>query len=310
MGVELVTLGLVCADVMVRPVDEWPERGKLTLVPQVDVHLGGLAGVTATVYAQLGGKSAFIGRIGRDGFGKYVLNAMESQGVDVSAVTFSERAATAATAVMISSDGERTFLHNVGAAAELTDSDVDLSRVRGAKVLHWGGPAVTPGLDGAPIARVLRRAREAGIVTSMDTCYDGTGKWFSRIEEALPQLDIAMSSLEEARKYTGRQTPEEIAAFYRSFGAEIAVVKLGADGIFASSDEGELHVPAHTVEPIDTTGAGDAACAGFLYGYINGWGIERSLRLANAVGAETVQCLGGAEAISSLDQALKRMETE
>jgi sugar/nucleoside kinase (ribokinase family) len=66
---------------------------------------------------------------------------------------------------------------------------------------------------------------------------------------------------------------------------------------------------AHKVEPIDTTGAGDAACAGFLYGLLNGWGLARSGRLANAVGGLTVQHMGGAEAIISLEDTLAFMDS-
>jgi len=122
-------------------------------------------------------------------------------------------------------------------------------------------------------------------------------------------LDIAMTSIDEARMYTGRQTHEEVADFFLSHGARIAVVKLGGEGLFVkSADEAHL-LPPHKVKVVDTTGAGDAACGGFLHGYIQGWDLQKCARLANAVGGLTVQHMGGAEAIRTLDETLAFMET-
>ena len=73
-----------------------------------------------------------------------------------------------------------------------------------SKVLHWGGPAITPKLDGAPMGRVFEKARALGVRTSMDTCYDGKGVWLPLIEPSLPHLDIVFSSYEEACNYTGK----------------------------------------------------------------------------------------------------------
>ena len=118
-----------------------------------------------------------------------------------------------------------------------------------------------------------------------------------------------MTSLHEARHYTGKQDPEEIVAFFRSFGPKYVMLKLGGDGIIVETAEESHHLKAHRVEPVDTTGAGDAACAGFLYGLLNGWGLYRSGKLANAVGGLTVQHMGGAEAITSLEDTIAFMES-
>jgi len=308
MALDVVTLGIVCADVMVRPVEAFPEKGKLSLVPTLELHLGGLAGVTATVLCQLGAKAGFIGCVGHDGFGDYLLQTMSSNGVDVSQVKRVSGTGSSATVVLVSGDGERTFLHHVGANAVTSEPEVDMDFVAQAKILHWGGPSVTPGLDGEPVGRIFEKARARGVKTSMDTCYDGKDVWFPLIEHALPHLDIVMSSIEEARKFTGKHEPEDIAAFYRSFGVETVMVKLGADGLFVQNATAAHRIPAHKVPVKDTTGAGDAACGGFLYGYLQGWDLERCGRLANAVGGLTVQVMGGAEAIESLQKTLEFAE--
>ncbi|HDP34990.1 MAG TPA: carbohydrate kinase family protein [Candidatus Hydrogenedentes bacterium] len=309
MGFDLVSLGVVCADIMVRPVDAIPAGGALGLVPQLEMHLGGLAGVTASVFSQLGGRSAFIGRVGHDGFGDYLLSALENNGVNTGGVRRVWDTRSSATVVLIDSSGERTFLHHVGANAETCEADVDFDVVSASRVLHWGGPAIMPQLDGAPMGRVFKRAKELGVRTSMDTCYDGKGVWFPLIEPSLPHLDIIFSSFEEARGYTGCDTPETIADFYLRYGVKIAVIKLGGDGLFIKSPTETLRLPAHKVDVVDTTGAGDASCGGFLYGWLQDWDLEKCGRFANAVGGLTVQRMGGAEAIEGLEQTIAFMET-
>lgn len=308
MSVDVVTVGVVCADVMVRPVESLPKRGSLALVPKLEIHLGGLAGVTASILCRLGAKAAFAGRLGQDGFGDYIISNLASHGVDVSRVRRTAECGTSATVVLISADGERTFLHHLGTNVLTSEEDIDFDLVSTAKVLHWGGTSITPGLDGEPIGRVFQKARAMGVMTSMDTCYDGKGIWFPHIEHALPHLDIAMSSIEEARCYTGKQSPEDIADFYRSFGVKTVMVKMGGEGLYVKNDTEAHHIPAHKVPVVDTTGAGDAACGGFLYGVIHGWDLLRCGQLANAVGALTVQVMGGAEGIRSLDETLAFLE--
>lgn len=309
MALELVTVGVICADVMVRPVEAMPERGTLDLVPQLEMHLGGLAAVTASVYSQLGGDAAFIGRLGQDGFGDYLESALLRNGVNTAWVKRVEAACSSATVVLIDGAGERTFLHHVGTNADTCESDIDFAVVGEARALHWGGPAIMPQLDGAPMGRVFERARGLGVQTSMDTCYDGKGVWLPLIEPSLPHLDIIFSSFEEACHYTGQSTPETIADFYLDYGVKTAVVKLGGNGLYIKSGADECRLPAHKVDVLDTTGAGDAACGGFLYGWLRNWDIEQCGRLANAVGGLTVQRMGGAEAIESMEQTQAFMET-
>ena len=309
MAVDLVTIGLACADVRARPVDAYPEWGNLALVSHLGVYFGGLAGVTAAAFSRLGGSAAFVGKMGMDGFGDYLINTMNVHGVNTDHVLRTDEESSSATIVLVRTDGERTFFHNPGATTALCEDDIDFDFVSQAKVVHWGGPGVTPGLDGEPMARVFERVRNAGVTTSMDTCYDGEGKWLVRIEPVLPHLDIAMTSLKEAAMYTGQQEPEGIADFFLARGAKVAVVKLGPDGLLVKNEAETHRVPALEVEPVDTTGAGDAACAGFLYGYIQDWGLLESAKLANAVGGLAVQSVGAAEAIESLDQVLALIES-
>ena len=308
MQFDLVTVGVVCADVMVKPVDAFPPKGTLSLVPQLEMHLGGLAGVTAVIFSKLGGKSAFIGQLGEDRFGDFILNALTSAGVNVQGVKRTKEYNTSATVVLINSNGERTFLHHVGTNASVSEEDLDFNVIASAKILHWGGSSITPKLDGEPIGRVFEKARSMGVKTSIDTCYDGKGIWLPHIEPALKHTHIVFSSLEEARNYTGKYEPSDIADFYLSYGVEIAVIKMGEQGVLVKSNEETIRLPAYSVPVVDTTGAGDASCGGFLYGYVAGYPLKKCAQMANAVGALTVQVMGGSNGVHSLEQVIKFIE--
>ncbi len=305
MQFGLVTVGVVCADVMVKPVDKFPAKGTLSLVPQLEMHLGGLAGVTAAVFSKLGGKAAFIGQLGEDRFGDFILSALTSANVNVQGVRRTKDYHSSASVVLINSNGERTFLHHVGTNASVSEEDLDMNIISSARVLHWGGSSVTPKLDGEPIGRVFKQVQSLGVKTSIDTCYDGKGIWLPHIEPALKYTNIIFSSWEEAQHYTGKKEPEDIADFYLGYGTEIAVIKLGEQGVLVKNRDETIRLPAYSVPVVDTTGAGDAACGGFLFGYVSNYPLKKCAQMANAVGALTVQVMGGSNGVQSLEQVVK-----
>jgi sugar/nucleoside kinase (ribokinase family) len=301
-------MGVICVDVLVRPVDTLPAPGGTSLVSHLDIQLGGLAAVTASVTSRLGAPSACIGRIGCDTFGDLALRAMNSHGVDTSAVVAGQEP-TSATVVAVASDGERTFLHQPGANATLCVADAKPHSLDDARIFHWGGPGATPAIAADEMARLMASAQSRGIRTSVDTCFDPAGQWSTLLDPVLPHLDVVFSSIEEARRYTGAGHPEDMADYFLSHGASVAVIKLGAHGLLVKSQT-ETHAFApHPVDAIDTTGAGDAACGGFLYAMLQGWPLKRCGEIANAVGAMTTLCAGGATGVRSLDHVLSFMES-
>ena len=296
------------ADVIARPVDTMPEPGKVVLVEDTAVHLGGLAAATSRVLAKLGGKVALIGKVGADGFGDFVLGILRGSGVNTAGVKRDAQAKTSVTLVTVSTDGERSFLHYPGANDTVREDDVDFDIIERACILHFGGPFLMKQLDGEPIARVFERARSLGKVTSMDTAWDGMGRWLGLIEPSLEHLDIIHASLEEARAITGKDDPEEIAQFLESYGIKTVVIKMGADGCYVKG-ENEVHrIEGLHVDVVDTTGAGDAFVGGFLYGVSNKWSLLECGRFANAVGALTVTEMGGSEAVESYEATVAFME--
>ena len=302
---EIVCLGQFTADVVVTPVAALPEEGKAIFVDNISLTNGGCACNTAVALSRLGVATAVIGTVGCDTFGDFLIAVMDEAGLDAGAMVRDPSVNTSATAVLINPEGERSFLHFSGGNARLSEEEIDYETIRGAKVLHVAAAFLVPGLDGEPMARVLSRAREMGVMTSLDTAWDAEGRWMELLRPCLAQVDVFMPSIEEARALSGKEHPPEIAETFLGYGIRTVVIKLGSDGCYARTTEAECIVPAFKVEKIvDTLGAGDSFVAGFLAATVQGWSLRRACRFANAVGAD---CVGakGTSGVGPMEKVMK-----
>lgn len=305
---EVTCLGILVADVVGKPIDTYPERGRLNLVERMELHSGGCAANTGVSLAKIGIKTAVIGKVGNDGFGDFLVQVLQKHGIDTRGVKRDEKEATSATMVMVHSDGERSFLHYIGANATLRLEDVDMDLVRQSKVLHVAGALVMPGIDGEPTAQLLRRAKEMGVITSFDTVWNANSGWMQTIKPCLPYVDYMIPSIEEAKMLTGKEEPEDIAQVFLDHGVKVVGLKMGERGCYIRTPEVKLAIPRYQVQAVDALGAGDAFAAGFLTGVVKGWDLEQTGRFANAVGALCVTALGATTGVRSLEETLEFMQ--
>ena len=306
----IICLGILVADVVGRPLRAVPELGRLVLVDEMSLYTGGCAINTATALTRLGLPVEVIGKIGLDPFGDFVLNALAERGIGSRGVKRDPEAGTSVTMVMVAPEGERRFVHYIGANAHLTLEDIDLSMVKECSILHVGGSLVLPGIDGKPTAELLRYARQAGVTTFLDTVWDDTGRWMEILAPCLPYIDYFVPSLSEAQALTGLQDPKDVARALVECGVTTVGLKMGADGCLVLSGDGQsIHLPAFQVDVTDATGAGDAFAAGFITGVWQGWSLEQTARFANAVGALCVTGLGATGGVRSLPQTIAFLES-
>ena len=309
---DVTCVGIVVADVVGKPIDRLPERGRLMLVDRIELHSGGNAANTGIALAKLGVHTAIVSKVGNDGFGDFLMQRFAQNGIDTGGLARDPVEATSCTMVMVQEDGERSFIHYFGANATLALADVDFERVRNSKILHIAGALVMPALDGEPTAELLRRAKAAGVTTAYDTVWDAKGLWMQKAAPALPYVDYMLPSFEEARMLAGGlDTPEEVAQFLLDAGVKVVGLKLGEGGCyFRTADGTEFRIPAYPVEAVDALGAGDSFVAGFLTGLVQGWDVERCARFATAVGACCVTALGATTGIRSFEETLAFMESQ
>jgi len=305
---DAVCLGILVADAVARPIDSWPERGRLVLVPDMQLHTGGCAGNTAVGLARMGFSVGIIGKVGADGFGDFYLRAMQREKVDTAGIIADSSCHTSATMVMVHSDGERSFVHYLGANAKLRAEDANMGLVRKARLLHVAGALLTPALDGEPCAGILREAKAAGIITAMDTAWDSTGRWMKAVAPCLPHVDYFVPSVEEARMMTGKKEPRDVAQALLDAGAGTVALKMGTSGCYVRTRDRELRLPAYRVATVDATGAGDAFAAGFLAGVLLGWDLERTAKLANAAGGLCTTAMGCTAGLRSLKETQELAE--
>jgi len=302
---DVLCLGIFVVDVIARPIDKFPEKGKLELFDELELHTGGCANNTAIGLAKLGISVGGMGKIGQDGFGDFVLRALNENGVDTLGMVRDANANTSFTFVMVASDGERTFFHYMGANAALSATDIRLDLIKECKILHIAGSLLMPKFDGEPTAHLLRQAKAAGVTTSLDTVWDATGNWLKTLEPCLPYVDIFLPSIEEAKQLTGLDSPPEIAKFLMDYGIQTVGLKMGERGSYVRTKDEELYVPAYQVNVVDATGAGDAYVAGFLAGAVMRWDMKRTTELAAATGAACVTAMGTTAGIQNLEETLK-----
>ena len=309
-GGPVVCLGIMVADVVGRPLRTLPAPGRLVLVDEMSLHTGGCAVNTAIGLARLGVPVQVIGKIGLDPFGDFLLRQLDGQSVGTRGVSRDPEIGTSTTMVLVDPDGERRFVHYMGANARLTLDDVDWGIIESASILHVAGALVLPGIDGQPTAELLQRAQAAGVTTFLDTVWDDTGRWMDLLGPCLPHVDYFVPSLAEAQALTGLDDPEDVARALLDRGVGTVGLKMGAGGCLVMGDAGEvLRVPAFEVDAVDATGAGDAFAAGFIAGVWRGWSLERTARFGNAAGALCVTGVGAAGGVRSLPETLAFMES-
>ena len=301
---QVVCVGIVVADVWGRPIDGQPEHGRLMLVDDMGMSIGGCAANTGIGLAKMDVDTAIIGKVGDDGFGEFVRDAMAAEGIDTSGIAVTDEANTSATMIMVDSAGERTFIHCIGANATMRPEDIEMDLVRSAEILHFAGALVMPGFDGEPAASVMKAAQEAGTRTTLDVVWDDTGRWMELIAPVLPHTDMFLPSFSEAVEITGRDTPEEAAEVLMDHGVKTVALKMGEDGCYVRTGEHEVRVPAYQVDVVDGTGSGDAFVAGFLLGTLAGWELEDVARMANAVGALCVTAPGATSGLCNFGSTI------
>lgn len=299
---EVVCVGILVADVLARPVDDVP-WGSLGVVDEVVLRGGGCALNTGSALVKLGVPAAAVGKVGADPFGDFLLGLLDERGVGRTGVVRDPSVPTSASVALVSSGGERTFLHAYGANAHVRADEVAASLLEGAVCLHIAGALVLEALDGEPMAELLADARRRGLMTSLDTVFDASGRW-ARVEPSLPHLDLAMPGIAEARAISGKTEPAAIAAWFRGRGVGTVAVKMGADGCYVAGAGFEGHVPAPVVNAVDGTGAGDAFDAGMLAGLVAGRPLEEAARLACAAGALATTAVGAFEGVGGAAETL------
>lgn len=230
-------------------------------VPQFAANPGGAPANVAVAASRLGARTAFAGKVGDDGFGAYLRQVLERDGVDCSGLRTGGQPTTMAI-VSVDARGERSFRFVRGADRTLAPEEVDEGAVLGGKILHFGSVSLTAGPSRSATIFAVRTAHKNGRLVSYDPNYR-PALWPSEADAVewmripLPMADIVKLSEEELPLLAGVSGLEEGSRALEEQGVGLVMVTLGGDGVFCRWQGQTWRQPGVSVRVADTNGAGD-----------------------------------------------------
>ena len=267
--------------------------------------VGGSGAIMACGTARLGLRTAFLGLLGDDPFGRFMIDALRERGVDASVSRVDPGRPTGVT-VVLSRGEDRAMLTALGTIDALRGDDVDVDLLADARHVHVSSYYLQEGLQ-PDLPGLFDKTHRAGATTSIDPNWDPNDRWNAGLLDLLWLTDVFLPNSAEARAITGIDDIDVATESLSERGTTLAV-KFGQGGGLAKAGDELVHVEAVPVDVVDTTGAGDSFDAGFLAGRLQGWPIKRCLQLAVACGSLSTRAAGGiaaqptmAEAVSAID---------
>ncbi|MEV0346834.1 PfkB family carbohydrate kinase [Nonomuraea sp. NPDC050680] len=319
----VATVGVHIVDILARPVEYIPEGQDTALVDQIRLTAAGSAAGTAVDLVKLGNEVVSMGAIGDDELGDFLVAVMGKRGVDVSLLVRKAGEQTAASILPIRPDGGRPSFHVPGANLAVTPADLDEARLRGVRAVHLGGMDVTFGLGDPAFFALLDSLRAAGVIVTMDLLSEmpdllGMARAFlPHVDYVLPNDSQALlmaagltagsgSSAGEGDSPSSPSVAEVSAAALALLaeGPRGVLVTMGAEGSLVVTEAGIEQVPALKVEVSDTTGCGDAYCAGFITGLLHGQDVVGAARWGTAAAAQVATGLGSDAGLTDLESIL------
>jgi 5-dehydro-2-deoxygluconokinase len=301
---EVLTMGRVGVDVYPHQIGVGLEE-----VESFGKYLGGTATNVAVAAARYGRRAAVITRTGDDPFGRYIHTALRGFGVDDRYVSAVDGIPTPVTFCEIfPPDHFPLYFYRWPKAPDLQIrvDELDLDAIRAADVF-WvtsTGLSVEPSRT-ATMAALEARARRGITVLDLDyrpMFWPDVPTAHDAIAAALPHVTVAVGNLDECEVATGERQPRPAAKALRDAGVELAVVKQGPAGVLGDDGETATVVPPVEIEVVNGIGAGDAFGGALCHGLLAGWGLARTLEIANGAGALVASRLACADAMPTLDE--------
>lgn len=289
---DVITFGDMCVDLLLSGGDIVPRFDQVEhLVGDYMLEMGGSTCIFACQSALLGLRTGILGKVGLDGFGELILQRLHACGVDTQHIVVDSTLKTGL-GVALCKDDDRAILTYLGSLNALTPQDVDDWFIDSAIHLHHGSYFLLDKLRSS-IPGILRRAKEKGLSTSLDTNWDPDEFWNGGLFEALAYTDIFLPNLQELQRISKADSLETGIRAIHNKGVKVVAVKLGPQGACVSDG---VHLHSCTVKPAaggDSVGAGDSFDAGFIAGWLRSLPLPECLDLACACGRSVAGEVGG-----------------
>jgi sulfofructose kinase len=278
--VDLVGVGLNATDTVI-PVHCYPASGSKVEFRSANILPGGQVASAVVACQQWGVRTRYVGKVGEDHAARIHREEFARLGVDAHLLTARDCHSQQAF-ILVEDSGERTVLWKRDDKLTLRPEELHREWIVNARVLHVDGH------DTAAAATAASWAHEAGVsvVADLDEVYPG-------VESLLPKIDFLISSRDIPGRLTGRDDLRaSLPELREHYGCVLTAATLGPEGVLAWDGSQFYYAPAFLVEPVDTTGAGDIFHAGFIYGLLQDWPLQRRLDFACAAAALNCTAVG------------------
>ncbi len=281
--VDLTVLGDINVDIISKPIKKMPEKDKQVIVENIKIFPGGSSFNLAIAASRLGIKTKFIGKVGKDYFGKFLIDVGRKNGIKMQVKQEGDTGITIAIAFV---DGTRSFISYKGSNNLFSTKDFSLSDIEG-KMLAIGGYNLLNSIR-KDVQKIIDYAKNNGMKTSLDPNWDPDGWGEERVKDIyqlLPKLDFFLPDLNEAEAITYTKNDILMAKKMMNLGASQVLIKEGSKGCLLCLKDYIKLIPGFKVNAINTTGAGDVFHAAFIKGILSNKEIEEAVRYANAAAA-------------------------
>jgi sulfofructose kinase len=287
--VDLVGVGLNATDTVI-PLSKYPPRGSKVEYRNATVLPGGQVASTVVACQRWGLHTRYVGKLGDDDAARLHRDAFARVGVETKLIAV-PGGASPQSLILVDEEGERTVLCRRDERLILQPSELEREWIVNARALH------VDGYDTAAATVAAGWARAAGIpvIADLDEIYSG-------VEDLLENIDYLIVSRDFPRRLMAEDNLEKaLQRMQRRYGCLLTAATLGEEGVLAWNGKQFLHTPAYCVPVVDTTGAGDIFHAGFIYGLLQDWPLERQLDFACAAAALNCTAVGARGGIQPLE---------
>lgn len=323
---KIIGIGNAIVDVLCKTEENFLEesgliKGSMSLIDEVTaqklsnlkaekITSGGSAGNTIAALAQVGCKTTFIGKVGSDEFGKRFISEIEKTGTEFVSDQNHQKP-SAKSFILVTQDAQRTMCTFLGCASEITETDIKEKAFENASILYlegylWDAPSTILALRKA-ISLAKKNGVKVAFTLSDPFCVSRHQKDF--LELVRNDLDILFANEDEINSLADHKdfSAQKLSEFFSQNKNLLAVVTRSEKGCVVFKEGMIQEIPTDSVANLtDTTGAGDAFAAGFLYGLNNGFGLEKCGRIGNQMAGKIIQKFGARfedEEIKSLQLA-------
>lgn len=309
-NMDILCIGTALVDSIIKGFDEKPVSATGYRAASGTLNVGGEAVNEAVTAVKLGMKTGIMCYLGEDAAGDMILDSLQRSGVDTSCVIREKDHSTPVTTMFVKDDGTRRSITNKAHSYNF-HPELYAEKMKDTRAVILGSLFRAPFNDPSVIHKVLESAKDAGALIFADTMLPNFNPLsLEDIKDSLPFIDHITPNEDEARFYSGKETPEEMAEVFLDKGIKNVIIKLGSKGCYFRNAETEIRLPACNIEAVDATGAGDSFVAGFAAELLRGESVADALRFGNGCGGVCTTAVGATTALKDREQVLRLINGE